>query len=164
MELFLLQHNSDYHTHTQVPEQLQRFNAVVSPPWITHHMVLTWHHQIFILPRAMKSRWQISYGCIIKMHISIVTHLWSYLNNGDSVYSTKVIICRNNCTEVNSKVQESYLFSFNSNTYNHFHIINYDILLYSITLTAHCDLTSTEDRCNKKERSKWMKHTVPSYM
>jgi len=73
MELSLLQHNSD--DHIQVPEQLQRFNAIVSLAWITHHMVLTWHHQIFILPWTVKSRWQISCGCIIKMHISIVTHL-----------------------------------------------------------------------------------------
>jgi len=47
-----------------------------------------------------------------------------------------------------------YPFSFNSNnTYNHFHITNYDKLLYSITITAHCDLTSIEDQCNKKERA-----------
>jgi hypothetical protein len=159
MELSLLrQHNSD--DHTQVPEQLQRFNAIVSPPWITHHMVLTWHHQIYFLPWTAKSRWQIIFGSIIKMHISIVTHLWSYLNTGDSVYSTKVTIWWNNCTEVNSKVQECYLFSFSSNTYNHFHIINYDTLQYSITLTTHCDLTNIEDWCNKKEGSKWMKHTA----
>jgi len=76
------------------------------------------------------------------------------LNIGDSVYNTKVTTWRNNFTEVNSKVQESNLFSFNLNTYNHFHIINYDTLLYSITLTAHCDLTSIEDWCNKKEGGK----------
>jgi hypothetical protein len=43
----------------------------------------------------------------------------------------KVIMWRNNCMEVNNKVQEDYLFWFHWNIYTNGHIKNYEALLFS---------------------------------
>ena len=98
---------------TQMQKQMQRFDGVVSSPLISHHTAQAWCHHIFIsflnwsnifkditTWLAMKSRQQLSYGSIIRVHNSIVTDLWTYINVGESVYTTKDITCRNNCEEV----------------------------------------------------------------
>lgn len=84
--------------HTQVQEQIQKYDALVSPSWLTHHIVITWHHQISFsfwnwrnlsgdnaVHWMMKSGERWSCGSFIKMHGFVMTDLWKYFNFGKSM-------------------------------------------------------------------------------
>lgn len=67
--------------HTQVQEQMQKCNALVSPSWFTHHIVPTWHHQISF-SFWNKGTFQ---GTVLYIGWWSQERLWKYLDFGKSM-------------------------------------------------------------------------------
>jgi hypothetical protein len=95
MEQPLLHH--DNAQPQQSREQLQRFDALGSPSWITDHVILSWRLRIFIT-----SGDEIGVKLWFCLQGAQFCHdgLWNYLNVGESVWIVKVIMRKNSCVEV----------------------------------------------------------------